>query len=344
MQVEYIARISLASWRTAEQQGHGTIRNSVLGQVVIYTKYVFALIHKVFCHRYTGIRSQILQRSRISSGSRNDDSIIHSAVLFQSTNDASYVGSLLADSYINADHAEAFLVNDSIDSNGSFAGAAVTDDKFALAASDRNERIDTFDAGLQRSINGFTICDTMSSRFYRAFFSISDLAFAVDRSADSADNAAQQSFAYGNVHDVAGTANQIAFFNERFAAHQNDTNRVRVQVQNHAGNIVRQFNQFAGHSVFHTDNGSDAVTDLFNYTDLFQVNIHIVILQLFAESISHCFRFFQSIVMNVDTVHNNFHFLQFTKCGSIIYLVADLHDDTTENRRINIFIEENVAA
>lgn len=95
----------------------------------------------------------------------------------------------MADSYINADNAEAFLVNDGINSNGSFAGAAVTDNQFALATSDRNESIDTFDAGLQRGVNGFAVCDTMSASFYRAFFSVSDLAFAVDGSADSADNA-----------------------------------------------------------------------------------------------------------------------------------------------------------
>ena len=219
MQVEYITGICFTSWRTAEQQGHSTISNSMFRQIVIYTKYIFALIHKVFCHCYTSIRSQILQRSRISSSSCNDDSIIHSPMLFQSTNNTCYVGSLLSDSYINADNTEAFLVNNSINSNSSFACATVTDNKFALTTSDRDESIDTFDTSLQRSINRFTIRNTMSRRFNRAFFCISYLALAIDRSTNSTDNTTQQSFAYRNIHDIAGTANQIAFFNEGFATH-----------------------------------------------------------------------------------------------------------------------------
>ena len=90
-------------------------------------------------------------------------------MLFQSTNNTCYVGSLLSDSYINADNTEAFLVNNSINSNSSFACATVTDNKFALTTSDRDESIDTFDTSLQRSINRFTIRNTMSRRFNRAF-------------------------------------------------------------------------------------------------------------------------------------------------------------------------------
>ena len=82
----------------------------------------------------------------------------------------------------------------------------------------------------------------MCRRFNRTTFSSSDFAFAVDRVTDSANYTAQQVFTNRNLHDAAGTANNVAFFNFGLAAHQYDTNAVRVQVQNHAGYVVGQFN------------------------------------------------------------------------------------------------------
>ena len=242
MQIEYVARVCFTSWRTAQQQGHCTVCNSVFRQVVVYAQNVFALIHEVFSHGYARVRSQVLQRSGVSSSSSNDDGVFHSAVLFKSTNNTSNVRSLLADSYINADNAQAFLVDNGVDCNCSLTGTTVADDKFALTTSDRNKCVDTFNTSLQRGINGFTICDTMCRRFNRTTSSSSDFAFAVDRVTDSANYTAQQVFTNRNLHDAAGTTNYVAFFNLGLAAHQYDTNAVRVQVQNHAGYVVRQFN------------------------------------------------------------------------------------------------------
>ena len=265
-------------------------------------------------------------------------------MLFEGTNDTSNVRSFLADSYINADYAQAFLVNDGIDCYCSFTSTAVADDKFTLATSDRYESVDTFNTGLQRGVNGLTVCNTVCRGFNRTIFSSCDSAFAVDGSTDSGNYTTEESFAYGNFHDAAGTAYQVAFFNSGFATHQYDTNGILVQVLNHAGYAVGQFYQFACHCIFHTDNGSDTVTDFFYDTNFFKISIHIVILEFCADSVSHSFGFVQSIVMNVDAIHNNFHFLQFAKSGSIIYFVAYLNDDTAQNGGINFFVQEDFAA
>ena len=47
MQIEYIARISLASWRTVKQKGKCTVSYRVLGQIVVDNEDVLALVHEI---------------------------------------------------------------------------------------------------------------------------------------------------------------------------------------------------------------------------------------------------------------------------------------------------------
>ena len=60
---------------------------------------------------------------------------------------------LLADRDVDADDALALLVDDRVDGDGGLAGAAVADDQLALAAADRDHRVDRLDARLQRLLH-----------------------------------------------------------------------------------------------------------------------------------------------------------------------------------------------
>ena len=57
---------------------------------------------------------------------------------------------LLADRDVDADDALALLIDDGVDGDGGLAGLAVADDQLALAAADRDHRVDRLEAGLQR--------------------------------------------------------------------------------------------------------------------------------------------------------------------------------------------------
>ena len=57
--------------------------------------------------------------------------------------DVSNRGGLLADGDIDADHALAALIEDSVDGNGGLTGLTVADDKLALAAADRHHGVDS---------------------------------------------------------------------------------------------------------------------------------------------------------------------------------------------------------
>ena len=60
---------------------------------------------------------------------------------------------LLADGDVDADQALALLVDDRVDGHGGLARLAVADDQLALAATDRDQRVDRLDAGLDRRVD-----------------------------------------------------------------------------------------------------------------------------------------------------------------------------------------------
>ena len=59
-------------------------------------------------------------------------------------------GTFLPDGAVDADQVVAFVVDDGVEGDGGFAGLAVADDQFALAAADGNHAVDGFDTGCHR--------------------------------------------------------------------------------------------------------------------------------------------------------------------------------------------------
>ena len=150
MQVENIAGVCFASGRSLEQQRDLAVSGGLLAQVVVYDKNILAVVHEVLAHCSTGIRSDIQHGSRLGCRCGNNDRVIHSAVTAQLFDNARYGRFLLADGNVDADNILALLVDDSVERDRGLTGLAVADDKLTLAAADRNKRVDSLQAGLQR--------------------------------------------------------------------------------------------------------------------------------------------------------------------------------------------------
>ena len=157
MQIEYIARVCFTSRWTAEQQGHGTVCYGVLGEVIINNEDVFALVHEVFGDGDTGVRCQVLHRGAFGCACMDDDGVIHGACGLQFFVYTNNVGVLLADGYVNTNDVLTLLVQNGINADGCLTGAAVADDKFTLASSDRNHGVDSFKTCLQGDINRLSV-------------------------------------------------------------------------------------------------------------------------------------------------------------------------------------------
>ena len=203
--------------------------------------------------------------------------------------DPGHVGRFLSDRHINADNALSFLVDDGIDRDRRFAGTAVADDQLALAAADRNHRVDRLDPSLQWFFNRLAVGNPRRFELSRSELGRFNRALAVNRLADGIDYPADHRLANRQLYDPSGALHRVAFANQRLAAEQHRTDVVLLQVQHHAINALREFQQFAGHRAFESINPRDAVANRNNGSDIINDQIHLIIFDLLFDKRSNFF-------------------------------------------------------
>ena len=150
VEIEHVARIGFAARRAAQQQRHLAIGDGLLGKIVIDDDGVHAVVAEELAHGAARERSQELHRRRIGGGGGDDDRVLERAVLFQSLDELRNCRTLLPDGHIHAIEllalvvalVEGLLVQDRVQRDGGLTGLAVADDQLALAAADRDQRVD----------------------------------------------------------------------------------------------------------------------------------------------------------------------------------------------------------
>ena len=100
-----------------------------------------------------------------------------------------------------------------------------------------------------------------------------DRALAVDRIAQRIDDTAEQAFADGDIDDGAGPLDGVAFLDVAVAAEDHGADIVGFQVQGHAADTTREFDQLAGLDIVETVNAGHAVTDGDNLSDLGNIGL-----------------------------------------------------------------------
>ena len=161
VQIEHVARIGFAARRAAQQQRHLAIGDGLLGQIVIDDQRVHAVVAEPFAHGAAGEGRQELQRRRLGRGGGDDDGVVQRAGVLERLDDLRHGRALLADGDIDAIElgllvgagVDGLLVDDGVDGDGGLAGLAVADDQLALAAADRDQRVDGLQAGLHRLVH-----------------------------------------------------------------------------------------------------------------------------------------------------------------------------------------------
>src|SRR5690606_11520576 len=241
---EDVTRISFTTGRTTQQQRHLTVSNSLLGQVVICDQRVLAVVTEIFAHRSAGERRQVLQRSRVRSGSSNDDRVFESATLFEDLHQLCNGRALLADCDIDAVELLALivavdqrlLVKEGVENDRGLTGLTVTNNQLTLAATNRDQSVASLEAGRHWLMNRLAgnnarRLDVDASALLRV-----DWTLAVDRIAERVNNAAEQFRTNRNVHDRAGALDGVAFLDVAVGTENNDTDIVGFKVERHAAN------------------------------------------------------------------------------------------------------------
>src|SRR6267142_6912392 len=291
MQIEHVARIGFAARRTAQQQRHLAIGDGLLGKIVIDDDGVHAVVAEILAHGAAGERRDVLHRRRIGRGGGHDDGIFQRALLFEHLDELGDGRTLLADRDIDAIQldvlvaggVEWLLVQNGIERDRGLAGLAVADDQLALAAADRDQRIDRLEAGRHRFVHRFARNDAGRLDVDAHTLVGLDRALAVDGIAERVDHAAEQPLADGRVDDGAGALDGLAFLDLAVGAEDHDTDVVGLQIQRHAAGAVLELDHFAGLNVVETVDAGDAVTDGQHLSDFGNLGLLAEILDLVLE-------------------------------------------------------------
>src|SRR2546422_11650571 len=123
----------------------------MFGKIVVNAKRVALRVAEIFAHGACSIRSDVLHRRGLRGRGRHYDGVIHRAIVAQNLYHLRYRRAVLANGAINTNEIVAFVVDNSIESDGSFSGLPIANYQLALAAADGNHAVD----GLQSSCYRF---------------------------------------------------------------------------------------------------------------------------------------------------------------------------------------------
>ncbi len=177
-------------------------------------------------------------------------------------------GLALSDGDVDADEVAIPVVDDGVDGDGRLAGPAIADDQLALAAADRDHRIDRLQAGEHRLRDRLTLDDSGRFVLCRAGSGRPDLPLAVEWIAEWIDDSPQHLLANGYLQKALGAFHGVALDDLLPLAEEHHADTVGLEVECQPGDVVREFEHLQGHAIFEAVHPTDAVSDREHRPDL----------------------------------------------------------------------------
>jgi hypothetical protein len=206
-QINLLSGVSLTSGGATKQQGHLTVGDGLLGQIVVDDEGVLSVVTEPLTDGTSSEGGQELKRGSLGSGGSNNDGVLHGVVLLKGLDELSNGRTLLTNSDVHTVQllglvgtvVPSLLVQDGVESDGSLTSLTVTDDQLTLATSDRNHGVD----GLETSLDGLTDGGTGQNAggldFSAASLSSVDGSLSIDGVTQSVDDTSEKGRADGNV-------------------------------------------------------------------------------------------------------------------------------------------------
>ena len=166
---------------------------------------------------------------------------------------------------------------------------AVADNELALAASDRDHRVDGLDTGLKRLGNRLAVDDAGGDQLQLAERVAGNRALVIDRLTERVDDTAKESHADRNFDNAPRLANRIAFFNELVVADDDGADRVLLQVERETHDVVGELEELSHLAAGQAIDAGDAVAHLQHAADVLGLNLSLEFLKLLAEDIGDFF-------------------------------------------------------
>ncbi len=206
--------------------------------------------------------------SGVVGAGHDDDRVVHRPVLLEDRDGVRDRGQLLPDRDVDAHEALARLVDDRVDGDGRLARLAVADDQLALAAADRDQRVDGLDAGLDRRIDRLAHDDAGGDALDRAVLGRGDRALVVERAPERVHDPPEQRLADGHLHDASRRLDGVTFLDRRGVAEDDRADRLLLEVQGEAHHPVRELEHLGREGAVEAVDLGDAVAHLDDRPDV----------------------------------------------------------------------------
>ena len=231
-------------------------------------------ITEVLSDRRSCKRCIVLQGSRVGSGSRHDDGIVHRPLFLQSIYDRCDCRAFLTDGHIDTVHRFApeisfTLVDDGIYRYCSLSCLAVSDDKFSLASTYRNHGVYGLQTCLERLGHRLTEDDSRSLAFKRHLDKFAgDGTPAVKRFAERIHDASHHGLAHLDRSDASCPVHGHALLDLICRSKKHSTHIVFFKVHDHSHHTVVKLKKFSGFRIQQAMDAHHAVADLQHLADL----------------------------------------------------------------------------
>src|SRR5262245_19548461 len=286
MQVEDVAGVRFAPRRAAEEQRQLAVCRRVLREVIVDRQRVASGVAEVLADAAAAVRGDELHGCGVGRACNHHRRVVHGSVLDELVDHLRDRRLLLADGDVDAVHVAAALVDDGVDGHRGLAGLAVADDQLALAATDRDHRVDRLDAGLERLLHRLAIDDAGRLQLDAAGIAALDRSLAVHRMPERIHDAAEERVAHGNLGDAPRAADLVALLDELRLAHDGGADVVLFQVQREAVDAVRELDELAGLHLVEPVDARDAVARREDHSRLTNLELLLVIPDLLADDVA----------------------------------------------------------
>lgn len=145
MEIEDVSGVGLSAGGSSEEEGHLSVGDGLLGEIVVDDETVLAVVSEVLTDGAAGVGGQELEGGGLGGSGGNDDGVAEGVVVLEHLHNVGDGGSLLANGDVDAVQSlglvrvgvveGGLLVDDGVDGDGGLASLSVSDDELSLASS-----------------------------------------------------------------------------------------------------------------------------------------------------------------------------------------------------------------
>ena len=283
MQVKDITGVSLTTWGSSKEEGHLSVSDGLLGEIIIDDKSVLAIISEVLTNSAAGVRGQELKRSRVGGSSGNDARVVHSFFGLEDSNDVGDGGSLLTDGSIDAVEfliviiliEVLLLVENGVNSDSGLTSLSITNDELTLSTANGHEGIDTLEASLHGLVHRLSGDDTGSLKLNTLSLLRFNWAKTINGVTKGIDDTAEHTLSNRDIDNRSGSLDDITLLDFSIITKDNDSDIVSLQVKGHTLDTRGELNHLSGLNLHETKHTSNTITNGNNSAEFFKVSLYV---------------------------------------------------------------------